>query len=145
MWHKEIYWFFQRGFRGYADCDCWSLDNYLAKIIVGGVKNLKKYKMGFPVPEWFKEPRDMTEEEERKAFNEWQEVIDTIIFAFDMIHKEGCGTVYYWYKGCEAVYESLKKNHSDLYSDVRFLTEEEQKKVELGQQLFIKHYFDLWD
>jgi len=40
---REIYWFFQRGWRGYADCDTWSFDDYLCRVIIGGLKQLKKY------------------------------------------------------------------------------------------------------
>lgn len=40
---RKIYWFFQRGYRGYADCDTWDFDNYLATIIIGGLEQLKKY------------------------------------------------------------------------------------------------------
>lgn len=40
---KRIYWFFQRGKRGYADCDTWDFDNYLTNVILGGLKNLKKH------------------------------------------------------------------------------------------------------
>ena len=40
---REIYWFFQRGWRGYADCDTWAFDDYLCRVIIGGLKQLKKY------------------------------------------------------------------------------------------------------
>ena len=40
---KKAYWFLQRGWRGYADCDTWDFDNYLATVIIGGLKRLKKY------------------------------------------------------------------------------------------------------
>ena len=40
---KRIYWFFQRGYRGYSDKDTWDFDYYLATVILGGLKQLKKY------------------------------------------------------------------------------------------------------
>jgi hypothetical protein len=49
-------WFFQRGLRGYAECDHWSLDNYLNDVIPGLVRDLKTHLHSFPhemtVPEW---------------------------------------------------------------------------------------------
>ena len=49
-------WFFQRGLRGYSECDHWSLDNYLNDIIPGLVRDLKTHLHSFPygmtVPEW---------------------------------------------------------------------------------------------
>jgi len=40
---RKLYWFLQRGWRGYADCDTWAFDDYLSRIIIGGLKQLKKY------------------------------------------------------------------------------------------------------
>jgi hypothetical protein len=37
---KDVKHFFQRGWRGYADCDVWSFDNYIAKVFIGGLKQL---------------------------------------------------------------------------------------------------------
>lgn len=49
-------YFFQRGLRGYAECDHWSLDNYLNEVIPGLVRDLKNHLHSFPVgmsvPEW---------------------------------------------------------------------------------------------
>jgi len=46
MLPRRIYWFFQRGYRGYADNDTWDFDNYLATVIVGGLKQIKTYHQG---------------------------------------------------------------------------------------------------
>lgn len=45
---KEIKWFIQRGRQGYADCDAWNFDNYLAGVISGGLKDLAKHPISFP-------------------------------------------------------------------------------------------------
>jgi hypothetical protein len=45
---KRVKWFFQRGWRGYADYDCWSFDNYLAKVIAGGLRDIAKHAHGYP-------------------------------------------------------------------------------------------------
>lgn len=31
---QEVVWFYQRGRRGWADCDSWSIDTYIAPIFV---------------------------------------------------------------------------------------------------------------
>jgi hypothetical protein len=46
MLPRRIYWFFQRGYRGYADCDTWDFDRYLATVISQGLKQIKKYHHG---------------------------------------------------------------------------------------------------
>lgn len=43
---RKLYWFLQRGWRGYADCDTWAFDYYLSKVITGGLKHFKKYYHG---------------------------------------------------------------------------------------------------
>ena len=47
--HKEVYWFFQRGLRGWADCDTWSFDTYLDKVIRDGITRLRENKCGYPM------------------------------------------------------------------------------------------------
>jgi len=66
---KEIKWFVQRGRRGYADCDVWNLNNYLAKIIVGGAEQLRDIAHGFPAEE------DMT-------YEQWQRELTMIAEGF---------------------------------------------------------------
>jgi len=43
---RRIYWFFQRGYRGYGDNDTWDFDNYLATVISQGLRHFKKYYHG---------------------------------------------------------------------------------------------------
>lgn len=37
---NKVKWFFQRAFRGWADCDVWNMDAYLAKVISQMTRNL---------------------------------------------------------------------------------------------------------
>lgn len=41
-------WFIQRGYRGYADCDTWSIDGYLCDWMPEALEALKKRKIGRP-------------------------------------------------------------------------------------------------
>ena len=43
MLPRRIYWFFQRGYRGFGDNDTWDFDYYLATVISQGLRHLKKY------------------------------------------------------------------------------------------------------
>lgn len=50
---KESYyhtkWFVQRGWRGWADCDAWSIDYYLAEWLPCALDRLISNKIGHPV------------------------------------------------------------------------------------------------
>ena len=39
--YNNIKWFIQRGMRGYADCDVWNTDRYLAKLIANMTRDLR--------------------------------------------------------------------------------------------------------
>lgn len=54
-WFRPVLWLYQRATRGYADCDLWSLDSYLAQIMPGALEDLRKTKQGIP--------HDVTEEQ----------------------------------------------------------------------------------
>jgi hypothetical protein len=41
-------WFIQRGWRGYADCDVWALDYYLAGWMAAALRVLETTKIGHP-------------------------------------------------------------------------------------------------
>lgn len=42
-------WFIQRGWRGYADCDVWSLDGYLTGWMPKALRTLADSKIGHPM------------------------------------------------------------------------------------------------
>jgi hypothetical protein len=70
---KWIKWSWQRAFRGYADCDCWSVDGYLSVIIPDMLRHLKKYSHGIPTD---KDGEQFTEQV-------WNDVLDKIIAGFE--------------------------------------------------------------
>lgn len=47
--YREIKWFIQRGYRGWADCDVWSIDYYLNRIMPEMLERLAKTKCGHPI------------------------------------------------------------------------------------------------
>jgi hypothetical protein len=76
---RKLYWFLQRGWRGYADCDTWDFDNYLSTIIPQALRQLKKYQTGLPT--WRKG------KSEKQAKKEWIEIQNKIIEAFELGNK----------------------------------------------------------
>lgn len=45
---RPIKWFWQRGRRGWADCDTWALDHYLEGILSEALSYLGDHRMGSP-------------------------------------------------------------------------------------------------
>jgi len=74
LWTKiEYKWedfiaFFQRGKRGFADKDVWNFDYYLAGVILGGLKMLKKYQTGYPP---------------KLSYQAWDKILDEMIEGFE--------------------------------------------------------------
>jgi|TARA_Y100000310_G_C20601248_1_gene773165 hypothetical protein len=66
---REIKWFWQRGRRGYSDCDVWGFDTYLAKVIPGGLRALRDLENSHPalIPpkEWMAILTNIADEIER--------------------------------------------------------------------------------
>jgi hypothetical protein len=57
---REIKWFYQRGKRGWADCDTWGLDSHLSRVIRDSVDYLRTHTHGHP--------GDITEQE-------WEDIL----------------------------------------------------------------------
>lgn len=124
---KGIKRFIQRGYRGYADSDTWSLDSYLSGIIISGVKTLKKNKMGHPA--------------ELKNMKEWHTILDKIIYTFE-IEKDAANSDVFIPANLK---EFLKVKKSLAGTNIKVLTGSECRKYEQGWELFRKFYRGLWD
>lgn len=66
---KQVKFFYQRGRRGWADCDVWGMDYYLARVIPGMLKDLRKNHNGYPAT--------------LETDNEWVAIINKIIAGFE--------------------------------------------------------------
>lgn len=72
---QRLKWFIQRGRRGYADCDVWNFNDYLADVIIGGLLELKE-AASFTVPGIFADnPAG------------WVEVLDEMIGGLEAYQK----------------------------------------------------------
>lgn len=63
-----VKYFYQRGTRGYADCDYWDLNTYMEDVLLGVIKDLKLHHHGFPAT--------LTEQS-------WEAVLDEIIIGLE--------------------------------------------------------------
>jgi len=81
---REIKWFFQRGVRGYAECDVWDLDSHITNILVPALKELKRLKKtGFGgCPTGLYDPKN-----KRNHCKKWHDELDTMIEGFKAHQK----------------------------------------------------------
>jgi len=116
MFPKRVYWFFQRGFRGYGDNDTWDFDNYLCDVITSGLRELKKYQTGVPTEIYIKY-------DDTHAQEEWHKILDKIIEGFD------CAKL-------------LINDYCELEHEERMRAEIIRNE---GFDLFKEYFMNLWD
>lgn len=120
---KEIYWHWQRAFRGWADCDVWNMNSYLARIIVPMLEHMKKNHCG--VPSEFLKEKDLKIEE---ASKEWESTLDLMIEGFKTYEELQ-----------ESCFERLSPD--DLEKRILKLEEKHLK----GMMFFVKYFNNLWN
>lgn len=143
----EISGFVHRGLYGWAKHDTWSFYSYHAKVCRDSIKHLKNNIHGYPTL-MFEDNMETdkngnpTKKSDEKCSKKWEEILDNIIYAFDMHVKESEGEIEFYYEGYTNTphAQELYKKHN-----LKGLTKEEQEKVELGMQYFVKYYRCLWD
>ena len=123
-WVREVYWFCQRIFRGYSDCDLWGLDYHLADLILKRLKAFR-YKFKAGVPSCLVVPMD--DEDMTKSFQNWHGIIDKMIFTFEYI-MAGYGV------DDDFIEKYNNYDETQLYS-----------KYTEGFELFVKYFSNLWD
>jgi hypothetical protein len=65
---RGVKYFWQRGVRGWADCDTWSLDKHLNTVLSGAIRHLKNTNHGFPFG---------------MASDEWDRILEAIAWGFE--------------------------------------------------------------
>lgn len=131
---KWVKWFFQRGSRGWADCDWWSMDYYLVQITIPMLKKLKTDSRGCPCP------IDKSYEECEK---EWHAKLDEMIEAFEAA-KRVLDDDYYKQVSGDSLEAIENATRADIKEWMR-LNEADQKLFRKKVKVFIKHFFSLWD
>lgn len=111
--------------------DTYDLRSTLAIVIAASLKKFKKNKCGIPMfcfPQL--EDYSPTEQEETIAKNNWDAILDSMIFAFDELAQEKEENKIY---DMNLSPEQTKKELDEL-----------REKVQEGLDLFAKHYKSLW-
>lgn len=134
---QEIKWFIQRGKRGWADCDVWSMDWYLIKTITPMLKHLKNVNHGYPY--------GITEEE-------WNNILSEMIAGFEA-GKHVLDDNYLdeiqpdWYDASKETKELLSglniKPSSRIEERKRMKADE--KQFHKAMRLMDKWFFNLWN
>lgn len=162
---KRIKWFFQRGWRGYADCDTWDFHSYLCKVIPGGLKQLAEENVGCP-----RDLYDCPEENKNKtvvdceackklrgecvACHKWTEILNEIASGFerylDEVLDDGIGDRLYKDRKFEKTEGQLLPRTKPKITDEEWKQYEEDYKKEEEEikktiKLFGKYFGNLWD
>lgn len=112
--------FFQRGWHGWSPMDTWDFFGYLSTVIKEGLIHLKKYQHGHP--------GDLSDEQ-------WNKILDEMINAFalaeaiSMDEREGY----------------MPKLSEEKQRKYKCLRKEENDGMRRGMNLFVEHFFALWD
>lgn len=118
---------YQRQARGWSDQDTWSFDSYLAIVIIGGCKHLKKYIHGYP--------------SNLKSIQEWKQILNEIIWTFEMVLKIVDMDIIYYTKKKKSWKEFNEKHNTKI----RYMTRNEYLRYNKGWNLFRDYFTSLWD
>lgn len=159
--YREIKWFIQRGRRGWADCDTWSLDNYLDRMMPGALHYLKEHKHGVPCGMF--EPEDCeqdpnspnygqsTKEGFARAEARWEAIMDKMIAGFaahkrigDLDYDNELGP-YPFGRPAGVSADAWTKVKDERHLALKVLEERDRGIFEEGVALFVRHYNSLWD
>jgi len=137
---RQIKFFYQRGKRGWADCDCWAIDSYLISIILPMLKELKKNHQGHP--------GDVTDEE-------WTNILSEMIAGFEaadrVLEDDYLDTIQPgWFEEMEKIPDLNNKLSSKVITKktMRIHASMYKKDIKLFKSkmpLFTKYFFGLWD
>ncbi len=116
LW-RQTKFFLQRGWWGYADEDCWSLDYYLCRWLPSALRYYK-HGMGFP---GFGEAN---------TYKKWGAIVEKMARGFEAKNKQ---------EDLEMQFAKLGKKEYYKRYDVL------QKEFEEGMKLFVKWFDHLWD
>lgn len=157
-YYNWLKWKIQRAQRGWADCDAWSLDGYLAEWMPDALGHLKENKDGIPMRMF--EPVDGVDEDGNpsasamdKASARWDAVLEKMSEAF-RAHRRMCDIDYEKELGewphcpCGKMLCSCEPNRSRVraYMDaIKPLEERDRQRFTEGMTLFMEHFGSLWD
>lgn len=153
-----VVWYYQRATRGYADCDTWSLDDYLNEWLPNALRLLAMNKIGIPSQVFedgdFDECGGCSDEAMKRASDIWHYILCKIIVGFEankrMMQDEYDAELGPYPYGDlsdlndfnNPLRRALVKERIEAEKPLR---ERDQKLFEEGMVLFTKYYNSLWD
>ena len=143
---KTVKYFWQRGSRGYADCDWWNLNSYMAEVNLHLLQQLRAEAHGFPAT------LDHVEDGER----EWMAILRKMILGFEaciqLTNEAECAPAECWGDpiGDGDFNETMRQLNDpsrkgfdpDLFEKWR---KPLQQQMDEGFALYAKHFHSLWD
>ena len=122
---RSVKWFMQRGYRGWADCDVWDMDEYLADVICEMLVRFRSSYTGCP------SDLAVTDKDGKNNCDSWGLEIDKMIEGFMAAKSMKTGDYYdFKQEDCDdivAKYKGLEARFKD------------------GGERFIKYFNHLWD
>lgn len=119
LWLK---WFIQRGSRGWADCDVWSIDSYLSEVIPPMIERLNGNTHGYPA--------DLDGGEKK-----WGEILTKIQHGFEASGR--IRNLDNWNNESPWTAEDIVNFKAADEKDLQTMNE--------GLELFKEHFLSLWD
>jgi hypothetical protein len=155
--YHAIKWFMQRGKRGWADCDVWSLDYYLDGWMPDALRKLKKDKHGIPTnvfptgPEYTRKDGNPNKAATDIARKRWDKILSDIIAGFEAsarvkqgLYEKELGP-YPTRRPYDVPKEEWKKLRDARFLKSQELAKRDEKIFKKGMLLFAEHYWSLWD
>ena len=163
---SDIKHFYQRAKKGYSYQDVWSIHSWFEEVVPKMLAELKNNKRGCPVE--FTHNEDGTEKDFEKAMEEWQNVLERMIFCFKEMNEDTCSMKNefeeeYFKKPLENCFvpcgedekgekmfefvpeerePELKENYRRKMLEIN---EYREKMKNEGFELFSKYFWNLWD
>jgi len=117
----NVKYFIQRGKHGYADCDVWSLYEYLCSWMPKALKELRDNNAGCPDFLW--------DDAHKNPCHKWEDILTKIAKGFEGIRKNDDILSY---RGLSRKKQIEKK-------------EKNRKEFKKSMDLFVKYFEHLWD
>jgi len=125
-WFKYLW---QRAFRGWADCDCWSIASYLVEIMPPMLKRFKRDLHGYPG--WG----------QASTPEKWDYLIDQMIEGFEAGKRVEVDD-YYMATNADILTRNPTREEVLSWNE---LYKVDRKIFNDNMKLFIKWFFHLWD
>ncbi len=143
--HRWAYWGWQKLTRGFSDRELWSLDYTCTEFILPRLKAFRHGELnGTPMLDGYDQKQN--EADFKKMTQEWEEILDQMILAFEYHHKDG-DDIDFGPSDYE-IMDGVKLNIQADEEQYKKGREEEQRREQImadGFALFAKYYQSLWD